>query len=148
MVDVVNEIYNFIQEIAIMITNSASADIKAKRFTPSEAVHEFCRQCVCGNSQFNSKEVLNCFGNKAYTGSCVFYPYRMGKRRVSVKTIRKFCLQCCNGDRLYVSECPAPTCPCHPYRFGGNPARKKTGSTDISKIGEKNGRETGKNSLE
>lgn len=117
---------------------------EAKRFTPGQAVHEFCRQCVCGDKQFHPKEVQNCTGDKAYMGACIFFPYRMGTRRVPVKIIRAFCLQCCNGDRLYVSECPDPTCPCHPYRFGGNPARKGLGGPGGFKKGEKGGLSWGK----
>jgi len=60
---------------------------------------------------------------------------------VSVKVIRKFCLQCQGGDRRGVEECPTTTCPFHEYRFGTNPARRGVGA---SRKALRNVREQGK----
>jgi len=37
------------------------------------------------------------------------------------------------GDRQAVKDCPAPTCPVYPYRFGSNPARRDKGGKHFQK---------------
>ena len=41
-----------------------------------------------------------------------------------LKSIRAYCVQCCNGQMYEVRECPATGCPLHPYRFGHRPPEK------------------------
>jgi len=60
---------------------------------------------------------------------CPFHPYRFGKGRPSVKTIRKFCLQCMGNSSQMVAECETEDCLCYPYRLGKNPERKGIGRT-------------------
>jgi len=93
--------------------------------TPKETVKAYCRTCL-GLKQWEAEAVRNCQGDQAMCGSCFLFPYRLG-RRISVKVFRKVCLQCMGGNRQSVKECPAPTCPAYPYRFGTNPARKAAG---------------------
>jgi len=90
-----------------------------ERLTPGQAKRKLCIQCV-GTSQFNSGLVKDCGGDKAGTGACPIYPYRTGNR-VSVKTIRKFCLNCMGGSYDAVAECNTEGCPAFQYRFGKNP---------------------------
>jgi len=91
--------------------------VNFEKLAPRETVRAYCTQCL-GLRQFSADEVKNCTGDAV---KCPFFSYRLGKR-VSVKIMRKFCLDCTNGDREYVAKCPATTCPVYPYRFGTNPA--------------------------
>jgi hypothetical protein len=54
--------------------------------------------------------------------ACLFHPYRMGRGRPSVKTIRKFCLECMGNTPSFVRECDTADCNCYSYRMGKNPA--------------------------
>lgn len=87
--------------------------------TPGEAIRKYCIKCV--GSAYN---VRTCGGDKLLDGSvCPFFKYRMGTDRPSVKTIRKFCLNCMNNNSDMVRNCPSrKTCFLYPYRFGKNPA--------------------------
>lgn len=38
-----------------------------------------------------------------------------------IKAIRKKCLDCSNGERKEVKECPIKDCPIWPYRMGKRP---------------------------
>ena len=69
-------------------------------------------RCICGQGDPD--------------GVCWFYKYRLGKGRVSVKTIRKMCLECMSGPGL-VRDCWEEGCPLHPFRMGTNPRRKGVG---------------------
>ena len=91
-----------------------------EKLSPMDAVRAYCTQCL-GMTRWNEKEVEDCQGDQAACGPCPFYPYRLGKRP-TMKTFRKLCLDCTQGDREYVRECPATFCPCYPYRMGSNPA--------------------------
>lgn len=91
--------------------------------TPGEAIRKFCREYV-GNEDV--KEIRSCGGDKMYgqgdkNNVCYFYSYRMGRKRPSVKTIRKHCLECMGGHRELIINCLTPTCPVRPFRFGKNP---------------------------
>lgn len=96
--------------------------------TPKQAVRKRCVQCV--QSPF---EVANCGGDHMLgtggneTSVCFFFPYRLGEGRPSVKTIRKFCIECMGGSNALVRGCITANCPLHPFRFGINPNR--TGAT-------------------
>ena len=62
-------------------------------------------------------------------------------RLTPLKAIRKFCLECCGGERVGVSECTAneqgiaksqdpelyKPCFLYEFRFGTNPRRKRVG---------------------
>jgi len=91
-----------------------SGPAELEKLTPRKAVRKIC---------------LDCMGDKLYTGPCIFYPYRLGRKRISVKLIRKNCLWCMGGSSKSVEECPGKTCPLLPYRFGKNPklAGKRVG---------------------
>jgi len=54
---------------------------------------------------------------------CPFFPYRMGDRRISVKILRAFCMECQGGSSSAVADCANEDCLLFPYRFGTNPAR-------------------------
>jgi hypothetical protein len=86
-----------------------------KLLTPRQAIHAHCIDCVGSASAVN-----NCQGDELYDHPCIFFPYRMGGRRPSVKLIRKFCLYCMGGNQKLVRECPSRTCPFLPYRMGKN----------------------------
>jgi hypothetical protein len=88
--------------------------------TPGKAIRKFCLACVG-----TATEVHKCQGNKMLIGDpCPLYPYRLGKGRPSVKTIRKHCLYCCNNSRKLVRECPDESCPLYKFRLGTNPNYK------------------------
>jgi len=104
--------------------------------TPGKAIRKHCVECV--DSPF---EVVNCKGDKMIrgqgdkNGTCYLFPYRLGKGRPSVKTIRKFCLECQGGDKhrkvqakeVYggVENCPSLKCTLYPFRLGKNPHFKR-----------------------
>jgi hypothetical protein len=43
-------------------------------------------------------------------------------------SIRMKCVECCEGRLKEVRECPATSCPLHPYRMGKNPSRRGIGN--------------------
>ncbi len=96
---------------------------KAKLVTPRKAIRRICIKCVGG-----FPDVRNCGGDKCLGGQgdekgiCYFFPFRLGKGRPSVKTIRKFCLECMGGSSKLVAGCGSD-CPLHPYRLGKHPKR-------------------------
>jgi hypothetical protein len=96
-----------------------------KKRTPGNAIRTQCVACVGGVF----KDIGTCGGhgkNKDFE-YCHFYPYRLGKGRPSVKTIRKFCLHCMNNSSQMVFECTTFTCPVYAYRMGKNPNRTGVG---------------------
>jgi hypothetical protein len=84
--------------------------------TPGEAIRAICVDCVG-----SVKAVRDCMGDTLVTGPCQFYKYRMGKGRPSVKTIRKHCLYCMNGDWRLIKSCHTVNCPLYSFRYGKNP---------------------------
>jgi len=91
--------------------------------TPLQSIRKVCVACV--GSPY---DVADCGGNKCLGGQgdengvCYLFHFRLGKGRPSVKTIRKFCLECMGACSKLVAECGSD-CPLHPYRFGKNPKR-------------------------
>ena len=93
--------------------------------TPKEAVLQFCKECV---PAYNERK--NCSGNKLLNKeSCFLYKVRLGKGKISVKLIRKHCLQCMSGSHEWVKACISVNCPLYPFRFGTNPNRKDINSS-------------------
>jgi hypothetical protein len=95
--------------------------------TPLETVRAQCLHC-CGG---NSAEVATCDADDTHPGYhvCLFHKHRMGKGRISVKAIKKFCVQCMSGKldvkpsiMKLVRECTTISCYCYPYREGHNPS--------------------------
>src|SRR5664280_1778993 len=88
---------------------------------PSRTLHAQCHYCVQSRSD---ADVENCTGHIVFaTGKpCPFYEYRMGKKRPSVKIMRKYCLECMGESKGAVKECETEDCLIHLYRFGKNPA--------------------------
>jgi hypothetical protein len=93
--------------------------------TPLKAIRKFCVDCVGGSPS----SVANCGGDQCKNGGCdrkgvcYFYPYRLGKGRPSVKTIRKWCLWCQGGNKGCVKDCVSKDCLLFAYRLGTNPRR-------------------------
>ena len=104
-----------------------------KKQTPQLAIRRHCVNC-----QGSSYEVLACGGDRllnkddGLNGTCLFFPYRLGKGRPSVKLIRKFCINCMGGNKTLVKECPSTDCEVWIYRMGTNPAR--AGMGDITRL--------------
>lgn len=98
-------------------------DYEYDDFLPGQAIRKQCVECV-GNEPGGVK---NCGGHAMYgdqgdkNGQCWFYPYRMGRGRPSVKTIRNFCLECMGGSYKLVENCSTFHCPLYVFRFGTNP---------------------------
>jgi hypothetical protein len=91
-----------------------------KKRTPTEAVKLFCKKsCCCGVQSV----VKSCNGKVLFSKKvCPLLFYRLGKGRISVKTIRQHCLNfCMNGSREAVRECHSENCELHPFRMGTNP---------------------------
>jgi hypothetical protein len=88
-----------------------------QELTPRQAIRDHCIDCVGGASN-----VKGCQGDELYDHPCIFFSYRMGKGRPSVKLIRKFCLYCMGGSWKLVKECPSKVCPLFCYRAGKNPS--------------------------
>jgi len=98
---------------------------KNHHLSPKGAIRAQCLACVGGHK----KEIASCNGDGSIPGFhiCPFHPYRLGKGRLSIKLIRKFCLQCMGGSKIFVKECPTEDCKVHAFRFGKNPARAGIG---------------------
>ena len=95
-----------------------TGDIKERKLTVGQAVRYHCVECVCsvyGTETCGGEEIL------PENLKCVFYPYRNGKGRPSVKLIRKMCLRCMGGQRKLVEFCSTETCPLWPFRMGKIP---------------------------
>ena len=91
--------------------------------TPGQSVRKHCLVCVG-----SAAEVKHCGGDKLLDGTaCPLFPYRLGKGRPSVKTIRRECLKCMSGQRDLVRHCASIKCSLRDFRMGTNPnmARKK-----------------------
>jgi hypothetical protein len=50
-----------------------------------------------------------------------------------MRSIRQKCIECCGGRLKEVRECPATSCPLHPYRMGRNPNRKGIGNKNAER---------------
>lgn len=96
-----------------------------EKMTPGSAIRAFCVSC-CGGVVGGVRS-CDANGNDPAFRACPFHPYRMGRGRASVKTIRKLCLQCMGDNRTLVGECEITDCPCNTYRMGKNPARTGKG---------------------
>ena len=48
-------------------------------------------------------------------------------KRTTLKSIRKYCLDCEGRNPVWVKECLDPVCSLYPYRMGKDPARAGTG---------------------
>lgn len=96
--------------------------------SPSRTIRTHCHYCVQSRSD---SEVENCTGYSVFTTGkpCSFYEYRLGKKRASVKVLRKFCLDCMGGNKEAIRECSTCDCLIHPFRFGKNPARAGKGQS-------------------
>ena len=96
--------------------------------TPLRAIRKVCIACVG-----NAYEVKDCGGEKCFGGQgdekgiCIFYNYRIGKGRPSVKLLRRFCLECMSGSSQSVAGCQSLNCSVGEYRFGKNPKRTGIG---------------------
>jgi len=89
--------------------------------TPGRAIRKYCKECV-----ETASNVKTCCGDNLLDGTvCPFFNFRLGTGRPSVKTIRKFCLECMGGSWQLVEDCLSEkTCPLFAYRMGKNPASK------------------------
>lgn len=97
--------------------------------TPKTSVIAYCRECTQG---LNAPEKIEaCQGDQAKPAACPLYPYRLGGKRVTVRAIRKFCLQC-QGGETGVRECVSESCPLYNFRMGSNPKRKGVGAHSIN----------------
>jgi len=111
----------------------------AKQETPLQAVRRFCIEC-CGGVR---KEVKTCGGDKPIMSgkypNCPFFPHRYGRKRISVKTIRKQCIICTNNSYDAIRECPSTKCPIYPFRMGKNPNYSEKTKKIRSKLAKKQG---------
>lgn len=92
-----------------------------KKLTPGQAVKRFCIECV--GSPY---KVKNCGGDQMLNGTtCPLYPYRNGRGRPSVKTVRRECMICMNGQRDLIRHCASVKCNLFKFRLGTNPNIKQ-----------------------
>jgi hypothetical protein len=96
-----------------------------RNLTPRRAIRKHCIDCVG-----SVPETRDCQGDKLFGDPCLFYPYRMGRGRPSVRLIRKYCLQCMGGSAQLVRECPSSKCPFLPWRMGHRPKAKALKPSD------------------
>lgn len=101
---------------------------RKKHKTPFGTIQSYCHYCVQSRSD---SEVENCTGHIVFTtgAPCPFYEYRMGRKRSSVKIMRRFCLDCMGGNKAAVKECSTYDCLIYPFRFGKNPALARKGKS-------------------
>lgn len=91
--------------------------------TPKETLHAHCHYCVQSRMD---EAIQDCTGSLVYaTGKpCPFYPCRLSTGRVSVKVLRRLCLdECMGGAHEFVASCEDAECLLYSYRLGRNPAR-------------------------
>lgn len=80
--------------------------------TPLKAVRSKCRDCGQGS-------VKPCLAN-----DCGLHNHRSGKKgRVKLKTIRSYCLWCCNDQKHEIKLCTVTKCALWVYRLGKRPVR-------------------------
>jgi len=98
---------------------------KFLHLSPKESIRAQCLACAGDHK----KEIASCNGDGSIPGFhiCHFHPYRLGKGRPSIKIIRKFCLQCMGGSKVFVRECETEDCVLYHFRFGKNPALARKG---------------------
>lgn len=85
--------------------------------TPKEAIKQFCRDCIDGDS----RHVEDCHGDEA---GCPLWPVRLKEGKIPVRIIRSACLHCVGGSKELVFTCAIEDCPLYPYRMGKNEAHK------------------------
>lgn len=97
--------------------------------TPLKAVRLRCLECSetitqVRDCQCSAAEETPPDANGGYY--CALYPFRMGHKPKGapsvLKSIRKYCLWCCDGSSAEVARCEPRTCPLRRYRDGHNPA--------------------------
>ena len=84
--------------------------------TPGKAVRLYCLEC-----RETFADVRDCECSAKSPFPCPFHGNRMRTGRVSVKTIRKFCLWCMGNSSTLVGDCKSEKCPLWEYRMGKNP---------------------------
>ncbi|PKN70127.1 MAG: hypothetical protein CVU54_06965 [Deltaproteobacteria bacterium HGW-Deltaproteobacteria-12] len=115
------------------MTGDKQDDNGKKHKTPSETIRSYCRYCVQSRSD---SAVENFTGHTVLaTGApCPYYEFRMGKKRCSVKIMRRFCLDCMGNNKAAVRECPTDDCLIHPFRLGKNPSLKGKGKSKAEMV--------------
>ena len=98
--------------------------------TPKKSVRRKCVECVGSPFQVETCGGDQMIGQGDVNNICHFFPYRNGDGRPSVKTIRKFCLDCMGQTSRLVTECASSSCPVHLFRFGTNPNRSRQSDGD------------------
>lgn len=80
--------------------------------TPKGAVRNKCRDCGQGSTK------------PCPADDCALYNHRTGKKgRVKLKTIRSYCLWCCNDQKHEIKLCTVTKCALWEYRLGKRPVR-------------------------
>jgi len=90
-----------------------------KQLTPRQVIREHYIDCIGSASN-----IKDCRGDELYNRPCIFFPYRVGAGRPSVKLIWKFFLYCMGGNQKLVRECRSKICPFLPYCTGENPGQQ------------------------
>jgi len=98
--------------------------------TPGKAVRLYCLEC-----RETFADVRDCECSAKSPFPCPFHGNRMRTGRVSVKTIRKFCLWCMGNSSTLVGDCKSEKCPLWEYRMGKNPKRTGKGGCQFSRKG-------------
>lgn len=100
-------------------------ELQQVSLTPGRAIRLFCVECVDGFQFIKECGGGNLLDEQAgKNGTCLFFPYRLGRGRPSVKTIRKFCLECMGDHHSFIPDCPSRYCPLYPFRMGKIPSLK------------------------
>ena len=94
--------------------------------TPGKAVRLHCLEC-----RETFADVRDCECSAKSPFPCPFHGNRMRTGRVSVKTIRKFCLWCTGNSSTLVGGCKSEKCPLWAYRMGKNPKMAGKGHGQI-----------------
>ena len=94
---------------------------ETKVLSPLKSVRAYCLECRLNNP----KEVRLCSAK-----DCSLHPYRSCKGNLSVRTIKRYCMQCGEPSIFAVQKCEfngtkgQKLCPLYIYRLGKNPNRK------------------------
>jgi hypothetical protein len=100
---------------------------RREELTPRETLHAWCHYCVQNRSD---DAVRDCGGDfvTATGRACPFYSHRLSTGRISVKLLRRLCVEeCMGGSPSLVADCSDTACILFPYRMGKSPTRTGKG---------------------
>lgn len=96
-----------------------------KKNNPIKSIRMYCVDfCMLGNSA----EVRKCVSEKCPLFQLRFGGKPRGLQLITLKQIRKRCIDCYGGQIITVTKCEHPDCYLYSFRMGKNPYSKNKGN--------------------